>query len=189
MQSKNQQIITIISLVAAGIICRLTNLELGAFHIVPIGAFALLAGYATKNKIVASLVPILTMLLTDIFLEVTSNIGFYDISQLFVYLGMASFALIGASINKNKPATILGATLLGSLGFWIISNLGVFAAGYYGYSFAGLTQTFIAALPFLKSESAMLFFNPILVNIIVAQIAFGVYRWSSKSNVVTNPTI
>lgn len=181
MHISNQQIITIISLIAAGVLCRLINLELGVFHIVPIGALALMGGYALKNKYMAILVPILTMFASDIVLQLTAGNGFYDLSQPFVYVGMAIFALLGSNMKQNAPAKVLGNTLLGSAAFWIISNLGVFAAGYYGYSFSGLTQTYTAALPFLKSDSAMLFFNPILVNIIVAQIIFAVYKIAAPS--------
>lgn len=177
-----QQIITIVGLIAAGIICRIANFELGTFHIVPLGAFALMAGYATKNKLMAILVPILTMLATDIYLEIANGSGFYDISQPFVYIGMALFAVLGTNMKKNSLGTVLGNTIAGSLGFWIISNLGVFAAGYYGYSITGLGQTFAAAIPFLKADSAMFFFNPILVNIIVGIILFETYKVVQTKN-------
>jgi hypothetical protein len=177
MKNSKNIIAILIALVVLGVVLRLVNLQLGVFHIVPIGAFALMAGYISKNKLNALLVPMLTMLISDIILQLTSGNGFYDISQLFVYAGMAVFPLMGGLIKSNKPIPVLGTTLGASMIFWIISNVGVFFTGMYGFSASGFVNTFIMALPFLKNDyyATLLFFNPILINTIVAPIIFMAY--------------
>lgn len=184
-QISNQHKFILITLIVAGVVARVLNLEIGVFHLVPIGALALFGGYVLKNKRLVMLIPVATMLVSDIFLEFKSaGAGFYDLSQPFVYLGMAIFGLLGSNMKSSKILPVLGNTLLGSLLFWVVSNLGVFVAGYYGYSFAGFANTFAMALPFLKNDmnSNLLFFNPILVNIIVAQITFAVYNYATLKN-------
>ncbi len=184
-QINNQQKFTLGVLILAGILCRTLNFEIGDFHIVPIGALALFGGYALRNRYLSILVPVLTMFISDLYLEVTQpGFGFYDISQVFVYLGMASFAVLGCGMKSGRPLPVLGYTLTGSLVFWIVSNLGVYLAGYYGYSFSGLVTTYVMALPFRQNDaySNLLFFNIILVNVAVAQVIFAAYHYALSRN-------
>ncbi|OJU76305.1 MAG: hypothetical protein BGO09_15265 [Bacteroidetes bacterium 47-18] len=184
-QINNQQKFTLGVLILAGILCRTLNFEIGDFHIVPIGALALFGGYALRNRYPSILVPVLTMFISDLYLEVTQpGFGFYDISQVFVYLGMASFAVLGCGMKSGRPLSVLGYTLTGSLVFWIVSNLGVYLAGYYGYSFSGLVTTYVMALPFRQNDaySNLLFFNIILVNVAVAQVIFAAYHYALSRN-------
>ncbi len=184
-QINNQQKFTLGVLILAGILCRTLNFEIGDFHIVPVGALALFGGYALRNRYLSILVPVLTMFISDLYLEVTQpGFGFYGISQVFVYLGMAAFAVLGSGMRSGKPLPVLGYTLSGSLVFWIVSNLGVYLGGYYGYSFNGFMTTYLMALPFRQNDtySNLLFFNIILVNIAVAQVIFGTYQYALSKN-------
>ncbi len=185
MRHSKNLLFVMLTLIIAGVASRWFNVEIGVFHLVPVGAFALIGGYVIKQRHLAVLVPVLTMLISDVIIELTGGNGFYDWSQPFVYFGMAIFALLGVGMKKNKPLTVLGHTVLGSMLFWIISNFGVFVAGYYGFSFQGLMQTYTMALPFLKNDyyASSLFFNPLLVNVVVAQVAFGVYAYTSAKAV------
>lgn len=184
-QINNQQKFTLAALIIAGILCRTLNFEIGDFHIVPVGALALFGGFSLRNRYLSILVPVLTMFISDLYLELTQpGFGFYGISQLFVYSGMATFAILGNGMQSTKPLSVLGRTLSGSLLFWIISNFGVYLGGYYGYTFSGLVTTYVMALPFRQNDaySNLLFFNIILVNVAVAQVIFATYQYAFSKN-------
>lgn len=56
---------------------------------------------------------------------------------------------ISVYFNNNFLSRISGA-LLGALIFFIITNFGVWVSGMYGYSFTGLVECYILALPFFS---------------------------------------
>lgn len=80
------------------------------------------------------------MLLSDIFL------GFSFVS-VFVYIGFIGYALMGR-VKKIPP--VLGV-ILGSIGFFVISNFGVFIGPWYEHSLAGLLRCFTNAIPFYRN--------------------------------------
>lgn len=176
----------IISAIVTGTLLRVFNFEIGGFHLVPIVAITLFGGAVLKNKYTAALIPTAIMLLSDSYLQLTSGTGFYDLSQVFVYSAFILVALLGTSMKKINTWSVLGSTISSALIFWVVSNLGVFAAGYYGYSVSGLINTFAMALPFLKNDAMAntLFFNPIFVNAITSFVLFGALAISTSSKKV-----
>ncbi len=186
MNKKNltTDIIIVVALILIIVIMRLANVTVYKFHLVPMAALSLFAGFVLHNKSLAFLVPLGAYILTDTYLEYTNGAGegFYGISQIFVYAGMMLVALLGTQIKRLKAMRVLGFTIGGSLLFWLVSNFGVFAAGYYGYSFSGLATTYVAALPFIKNEMAtQLFFNAILSDLVCSVIVFGIYALVQKN--------
>ncbi len=111
----------------------------------PVLAIALLGGSNFNSKTWAFIVPFATMLLSDLI------IGFHN-TMFAVYLGFAVAVLLGMMIrNKQKLATITAATLISSVLFFIITNLGVWLSGsLYPQTTEGLVTCFINALPFFK---------------------------------------
>ena len=58
-----------------------------------------------------------------------------------------------AATNLPPVLNIIAlATFAASLTFFVVSNLGVFVGGYYGYSLEGLLACYVAALPFWQSS-------------------------------------
>jgi hypothetical protein len=107
----------------------------------PVGAFTIFT--SKKFGIVRAVIfVILAMLVSD------ALIGFHY-AQAFVYLGFVSYALWG-SIAKSKIG-ILGASIGGSLSFFIISNIGVWLGPWYTHDLAGLVRCFTLALPFFRN--------------------------------------
>ena len=100
------------------------------------------------------------------------GMGFYNPSlMLFVYGGFAAVAAIGnvlgAISRPGRPWSnaggILGGSVAGAAVFFLISNLGVFAGGGYGYSPSGLIRCYVAALPFFQNTlCGDLFFSVVL---------------------------
>ena len=102
----------------------------------PITAIALFSITKLDNKFLATLIPLLCLYLSDIFL------GFFTIN-IFVYLSFTLISLLGYYIKKIN----LFSVLLSSLLFFIISNFGVWILGY-PKTFEGFFLCYFKAIPF-----------------------------------------
>ena len=70
-------------------------------------------------------------------------------SALFTYAGMLAATFIGRGLIRELSVVRLGtAAFLSSAAFFAISNFGVWASGYYGYTLDGLLACYVAAIPF-----------------------------------------
>ena len=131
----------------------------------PITATALFSGVYLKKRW-AILVPLLAMAASDyllLYIHPFSAQPFdfnklYPLSALwhattpYVWGSFAVSGLIGLWLGKHlKPGLVVGASVLTSLQFFIITNFGVWAAGtMYAPTAAGLAQSYIMGLPFLR---------------------------------------
>lgn len=130
----------------------------------PIAAIALFGG-VYLNKKYALILPLTAMLVSDYF------IGFYDLKlMLGVYLSLALMGLIGLLVkNRKNPFTVIGGSVLGSVLFFIITNLSVWAFySWYPHTLSGLSQCFAAAIPFFR--------NTLLGDLFYVAILFGIYE-------------
>lgn len=110
----------------------------------PIGGLALFSGANFKKKS-ALLVPLLAMFISDIFL------GFHKTIP-FVYVSFIIIAMIGSLIKNNKWQSILGASLISSVLFFLITNFGVWATGsMYQKNLSGLIQSYVMGIPFFRN--------------------------------------
>ena len=129
-------------------------------NVAPITAVALFAGTHFSRKHWAILMPILAMLVTDVFL------GFSMISPI-VYLAFVGVTTLGFVVEKMH----VGSVLLSSLLFFVVTNLGVWFL-YYPLTPEGFITCFTLAIPFLGySVVGDLFFSSALL--------FG-YRYAAK---------
>ena len=129
-------------------------------NVAPITAVALFAGTHFGRKHWAILMPILAMLVTDVFL------GFSMISPI-VYLAFVGITSLGFILKKMNVGTVLLSSLL----FFVVTNLGVWFL-YYPNTVEGFTACFTLALPFFGySIIGDLFFSAVLL--------FG-YRFAAK---------
>lgn len=115
----------------------------------PIGAMALFSGRYIKNKWLAISLPLLAMLVSDYF------IGFASIPiTASVYLSFGLMVLLGRWLRSHHTLpNVVGASLLGSTLFFLITNGVVWAFdiwGMYPDDFSGLLASYIAGLPFYK---------------------------------------
>jgi hypothetical protein len=86
------------------------------------------------------------MALADVLL------GWYN-ESIFTYVGMAAGVLIARGLLRElTPLRLVGTTFLASLAFFVLSNLGVFIGGHYGYSLEGFIACYAAAIPFWQSS-------------------------------------
>jgi len=128
----NREIIILLFIILAAVIRLIPHPP----NFAPITAMALFGGLNFQNKKLAYAIPILAMVVSDLFL------GFYSIS-IFVYLSFIAITYIGTTIKKINISNIFLSSLL----FFIITNLGVWILGY-PMTIEGLLTCFTLALPF-----------------------------------------
>jgi hypothetical protein len=131
----------------------------------PIAAIALFGG-VYLNKKYAIVIPAVAMLLADYF------IGFYNpYVMISVYGSFLIIGILGIWLKSHKSVgNILGASLLGSSLFFIITNFAVWMAPqfYYPRTLPGLVECYTLALPFFR--------NSILGDVSYVIIFFGAYE-------------
>lgn len=109
---------------------------------------SLLAAYGIRNLWVAALVPVAIMALGDLVL------GWHS-SALFTYAGMLAVTFIGRGLIRELSVIRVGtAAVVSSAVFFAVSNFGVWAGGYYGYTFQGLVACYLEAIPFWGNSLA-----------------------------------
>ena len=148
MASLSKTQIVIISFIFVAIIFRLVP---HIPNVTPITAAALFSGVYFNNKKFAFIVPLVAMLISDLFL------GFSGIT-LFVYAAFILVSYIGISSKKMSIKTVL----LSSLSFFIITNFGVWLIGY-PKTINGLVECYTLAIPFFRNSLiGDLFFSAVL---------------------------
>lgn len=134
--------------ILAGVILRLVP-HLPNFA--PIAALALFGG-TYLNKKYALAIPVIAMLITD------TIIGFYNPwIMLSVYGSFITIGLIGLWLKKHKTVpNVLGASIFGSIIFFLVSNFTVWAVpnSMYPHSLQGLMQSYTMGLPFFRNTLA-----------------------------------
>lgn len=118
-------------------------------NVVAITAIALFGGvYLEKRH--AFIVPIAAMLLSDYF------IGFYR-GMEWVYASFLLIGCIGLWLRTHRGAArTIGASLAGSILFFVVTNFGVWISSQvtYPHTAAGLMQCYVAAIPFFRNTVA-----------------------------------
>jgi len=128
----NRELIIILFIVFAAIIRLIPHPP----NFAPITAMALFGGVYFKNRKLAYTIPLIAMIISDIFL------GFYSIS-IFVYASFIAITFICTIIKNINIANIFLSSLL----FFIVTNLGVWFLGY-PLTIEGFLTCFTLALPF-----------------------------------------
>jgi len=142
------------------------------WNFTPVGAIALFSGAMVRDRRLAFLFPLLVMFATD------AIIGFNKLSPLvyasFLLSVLIGRAVVGASLprgtkgafqrakRESLPAVkeravprIAGATFLGALQFFLITNFGVWAfLNSYPRTSAGLAACYLAGVPFFWNTLA-----------------------------------
>lgn len=130
----------------------------------PISAMALFGG-VYLNKKQALTLPILAMILSDLF------IGFDSIPmRLSVYGSFLISVFIGFWIKNHKSSkNIVFASLFSSILFFVITNFAVWTFGsMYAKSLTGLGECYLLAIPFFR--------NTVLGDLFYSGSFFGVYN-------------
>jgi hypothetical protein len=133
-----------------------------------ISAVALFGGLYLPRK-QAIIIPLLAMFISDIF------IGFYNFQiMLSVYIGFVLMVFIGQYLqNRIKILPVIGGTLVGSIIFFLLTNMAVWMFGtMYAHNIFGLMTSYYMGLPFLR--------NMILGDMLYVAILVGGYETTKQ---------
>ena len=135
-------------LIALDVVARLLPHAPG---FMPVAASALFAGRMLRIPALAVIVPLAAMMLSSAVLGPDD----WRIS-LIVYVAISLPAVAGMLSRRwSGIAATVAVMVPCSLAFFAISNFAVWAfSGIYSLDFAGLTQCYVAALPFLQNTVA-----------------------------------
>ena len=149
-------------------------------------AMAIFGGAVIRDKKLAFLLPLLSMLISDSLYQLlyvnglTSIMGFYE-GQWINYLLFVGITCFGFLINSKKVFGIVLAALAAPTIYFIISNFLVWASNKgFGLNrpqtLSGLYLCYQDALPF--------YYNSIIATIVFTAVLFGTYyilqNWLSK---------
>lgn len=133
----------------------------------PIGAVALFGGAKLRGW-QAYVVPLLAMAVTDPLRSLVEG-GYpaYSWGTLVVYASFMISVLLGRSFlrSTSNPARIGAVTLAGSIQFFLLTNLATWWSmpSLYARTVAGLSECYIAALPFFgRTVLADFFYTAVL---------------------------
>ena len=155
------KLITPFTFIAVGVVARIFP---HPANFAPIGSMALFGGaYMTKRQ--ALTIPIMAMILSDVFIRFDSLP-----MRISVYGSFLIAVLIGFWIKKHKNAgSLIAASLFSSIIFFLITNFSVWAFGsLYPKTSFGLIESFTLAIPFFR--------NTILGDLFYSGIFFGGYE-------------
>lgn len=130
-------------LVLIAVVSRLSTHQ---WNFTAMGAVAVIAGFLITSRPLALATVLGSLLISDAVL------GFHN-TMIAVYLGYALMALLGIFFASNKFSRIVSMSFIGSVTFFVVSNLGVWFEGQlYPQTFAGLVNCFEMAIPFFRNE-------------------------------------
>lgn len=143
-----------------------------------VGALALFGGAMYGSNLLRFLVPFSIMFLTDLILNNVVYRAFYDGFVWFtsgagyIYGGFALMVVLGTFLTNNvNLKSVVGAGLIGSVAFFLITNFGVWAAsnGMYPATAEGLIACYVAGVPFLL--------NTVAGTLLFSGVLFGIYAY------------
>lgn len=144
----------------------------------PLGAMALFGGAYFNNKYKAILFPLLTLWVSDIFLNRFVYYGewrfFYE-GFYFTYGVFLLITLAGKWIIKNVSVTnIVVASLVAVLIHWIGTSPGCFLVenSIYPKTWAGYFTSLVAAIPFER--------NFLVGTLVYSGLLFGGFEWLQR---------
>ena len=137
-----------------------------------LGAIAIFSAFLIENRLLALLIPVVAMYVSDLILNniiySSSEFIWFTSGAAWIYLGMISHSFIAWILRKPSTSAIAVTSLAGAIAFFLLSNFGVWlGSGMYERTSQGLTKCYIAALPF--------FGNVLASNLIFSCFLFAVY--------------
>ena len=139
----------------------------------PILGMAVFSGAIISRRLIAYLIPLAAMLLSDLYLGLHSSIP-------IIYFSLAVCVLIGTFIESKVSFlnSFLGISL-GVLVFFLITNFMVwYGSGMYEYSISGLMTCYFMGLPFVQ--------NTFISSILYGMGAFLIYDIINKRMIFGN---
>lgn len=144
----------------------------------PIGAMALFGGASFPSRRLALLFPLAAMLVSDLAIGLVRgdwSMGLHGLLPV-VYASFLLIVCLGFWLrSRRRVLPIAGATLAGSVLFFIVTNFGVWALGtLYPKTWEGLAACYVAAIPFFR--------NTLLGDGFYSALLFGTLAAAEKLN-------
>ena len=141
------------------------------WNVTPIAAMFLFSGSTFRSKRDGLLAPLVALMISDYAVIHFLYQGRYGWFTPFTWGAFLLVGLIGWTLREKMTfARVVGASLAGSVTFFLFTNFGVWLAGaMYPKTLAGLGACYVAALPFFR--------NTVLGDLFYVALLFGSYRW------------
>jgi hypothetical protein len=172
---------TFIFVVLVILLAALSRLLPHPFNFTPIGAIALFGGVCFERKILAFVIPLSAMLLSDLVIQSMRGTGLHH-TMWAVYGSFALTACLGIWLRKRTRVTnIFMASLVSSALFFLITNFAVWIGStFYVQTFSGLLSCYAAGIPFYNHDlfgSALM--NTVFGDLFFTAMLFGAYHLAS----------
>jgi hypothetical protein len=130
---------------------------------------AALLYFGARRPLREMALPLLAMMATDYYLTVlVYRYPWHTSAYLITWAWYAGVVVLGWILLRRQTtvARVLGAPVLASTSFFLVSNYAVWAGGtMYPHTMAGLGACYVAALPFYR--------NDVLSTTLITLVAFG----------------
>lgn len=149
--------------------------SIGLLNFAPLAAIALCAAAYFPRKYKFT-VPMIALLISDVVLNIHYGFSLLSPFVLSHYLGFALVGCLGLLLqNRRSMKTLLPASIVGSLIFYIVTNSvsWLFDPGYVK-NFAGLIQGLTIGLPQYSATPTWMFFRNSLVSDLIFTCLFVV---------------
>lgn len=129
-------------------------------NMTPLGASAIFGGKKLSRPW-NYLLPLTILFFTDMIL------GFHD-SMIYVYLSFGLIVFLSEKVRNDSVLGLGSTAVAASLIFFVVTNFGVWLNGWYPHTLAGLIDSFVMGLPFLR--------NMLIGDVLYTGIFFGAYK-------------
>lgn len=117
------------------------------WNVTPMAGVALAAGAVMPTAAIAASVPLAALAISNLALPGYGS----SAMAVIVFAATAWPVLLGRFVRSGRWMAILGGALASSLVFFLTTNFACWALGtMYPHTAAGLTECFVAALPFYR---------------------------------------
>lgn len=161
------------------VLAVLTRLLPHPHNFTPIAAVGLFCASVFSRPWLAFVVPFLSLFLSDLYINNVVYGHFYEhfvwFGSLWIYAAFGVVVVLGRLFLRHeaKAGQVVKASLSASVIFFLLTNLGVWAAsGMYPHTPAGLLACYVAGLPF--------FGNTLLGDLLYSMVLFGGYAWATR---------
>jgi hypothetical protein len=145
----------------------------------PVAAVALCGGIYLPRRL-AFAVPLGALFVSDLFLN--RHFGYPLVSPEMIsrYLALGASVAIGFALrNRARLSTVLPASVLGSLIFYVVTNTSCWITGGYARTFGGWVQALTTGLP--GYEPTWMFFRSTLVSDLLFSTLFVVCMAATRA--------
>ena len=173
-----------IFIVSALLIAALSRLLPHPPNFTPIAGMALFGAALMQNKKLALIIPLVAMLISDVFIGIQTNTpGIFHDQMLGVYVSFILISCIGFWLSKGyNTGKIVFASFASSMLFFIITNFYCWIVyPVYTKDLAGLLSAYTLAIPFYGSGNDIFgsfFLNTIMGDLFYTSALFGAYYFA-----------